>query len=81
VGLGGKTGGVLAAEPTAEIGPQGTGPPNLPSNPDTDRSLKSPSREVDQGDWIELGIRTDTRELIDDHHRLLRSLEWWHDLQ
>jgi hypothetical protein len=30
-------------------------------------------------DWIRLGYQTDTREWIDDHPRLLRSLRFWDD--
>lgn len=32
--------------------------------------------KFDRSDWVELSLRTDTRELIQNHPRLLRSLDW-----
>src|ERR1700738_2808745 len=40
---------------------------------------KAIKAKFDRGDWIELGILTDTRDVIEDHARLLRSLDWGDD--
>jgi hypothetical protein len=40
---------------------------------------KAIEAKFDQGDWIELGILTDTRNVIENHGRLLRSLRWGDD--
>lgn len=37
---------------------------------------KAIEAKFDRGDWIELGILTDTRDVIEGHGRLLRSLNW-----
>jgi hypothetical protein len=37
---------------------------------------KAIEAKFDQGDWLELGLITDTRDAVYGHRRLLRSLDW-----
>jgi hypothetical protein len=37
---------------------------------------KAIEAKFDRGNWIELGILTDTKDVIENHGRLLRSLNW-----